>query len=93
MLYGVLQHTAPTALLDAWAAVALDDTLDPAFRALALQMPGQDDMAQTLFDTGHTPDPRAIYDASQTLAHSLAERLAADYDASLVVLDCTGRKL
>ena len=45
----------PSALLDAWSAVALDDGLDPAFRALALNLPGQDDMAQTLADASLRP--------------------------------------
>ena len=43
--------------LDALAAVLRDDTLDPAFRALAMSLPGQDDLAQTLFEAGATPDP------------------------------------
>ena len=47
--------------LDAIATMARDDTLDPAFRALALGLPSQDDLAQTLFEGGHTPDPLAIW--------------------------------
>ena len=46
--------------LDAIAQVATDESLDPAFRALALRLPGEDDMAQTLHAAGHVPDPAAI---------------------------------
>ncbi|MBL9058469.1 MAG: aminopeptidase N, partial [Mangrovicoccus sp.] len=38
-------------------AVLADDALDPAFRALVLRLPGEDDLAQALHDAGATPDP------------------------------------
>ncbi|QFT93756.1 Aminopeptidase N [Roseovarius sp. THAF9] len=63
------------AYIDAVHTVARDDTLDPAFRALALGLPSQDDLAQTLHDTGTTPDPQAIWDAIETLRHARAERM------------------
>ncbi|WP_428515547.1 aminopeptidase N [Roseovarius sp.] len=63
------------AYIDAVHTVARDDSLDPAFRALALGLPSQDDLAQTLFDTGTTPDPKAIWDAIETLRHARAERM------------------
>ncbi len=66
---------ADGAYLDALAAMLRDDTLDPAFRALVLRQPGQDDMAQTLFDAGVTPDPLKIHDASETLAQATATHL------------------
>ena len=47
------------AYLDALLRVARDGALDPAFRALALRLPSEDDMAQTLHDAGVTPDPDA----------------------------------
>ncbi|MBV7409399.1 aminopeptidase N [Maritimibacter sp. DP1N21-5] len=64
-----------SAYLDALATMLRDDSLDPAFRALAMQMPGEDDMAQTLFDAGVTPDPDAIHDAAETLKQARAEHL------------------
>ncbi len=64
-----------TLYLDALAAMLRNDSLDPAFRALALQMPGEDDMAQTLFDAGVTPDPDAIHGAAETLKQARAEHL------------------
>ncbi len=63
------------ATLDAFGSVADDAALDPAFRALVLTMPGQEDMAQTLFDAGITPDPQQIWQAGETLRQSLAEHL------------------
>ncbi|MGK7652142.1 aminopeptidase N [Roseovarius sp. B08] len=63
------------AYIDAVHTMARDDSLDPAFRALALGLPSQDDLAQTLFDTGTTPDPQAIWDAIETLRHARAERM------------------
>ncbi|WP_371223023.1 aminopeptidase N [Roseovarius sp. 2305UL8-3] len=63
------------AYLDAVATMARDDSLDPAFRALALGLPSQDDLAQALFDDGHTPDPQAIWDALETLRQARAEHM------------------
>jgi aminopeptidase N len=61
--------------LDALARVATDDSLDPAFRALALRLPGEDDMAQTLHAAGITPDPARIHTARRQMADALARRL------------------
>jgi aminopeptidase N len=76
MAHMVTQGAAPApAWLDALARVAQDDTLDPAFRALALRLPGEDDMAQTLFDQGITPDPDRIHAARRHMAEALARQL------------------
>jgi len=64
--------------LDAIATVALDATLDPAFRALTLALPSEDALAQKLVDDGLTPDPDAIYEARKTLGSAIARRLADD---------------
>lgn len=63
----------PNAFLDALEQVARDDSLDPAFRALALGLPGADDLAQTLADSGVTPDPAAIHAAGKSLRKIIAE--------------------
>ncbi|GGE47109.1 aminopeptidase N [Actibacterium pelagium] len=77
-------ETAPTSYLDALRAVARDDTLDPAFRSLALALPGGEDMAQSIFALGHCPDPDAIFRACRSLrdaiAAHLSEPLASLYD-------------
>jgi len=61
--------------LESLAHVAQDGSLDPAFRALALRLPGEDDMAQTLFDAGRTPDPDRIHAARGRLTEALARHL------------------
>jgi aminopeptidase N len=62
-----------------------DDGLDPAFRALCLRLPAEDDLAQTLADTGRTPDPDRIHAARKDLARAIALRLerplAATFEA------------
>ena len=62
--------------LDAMERVLRDDSLDPAFRALSLKLPGEDDLAQTLHDAGLTPDPATIHAARERLADILSSRLA-----------------
>ena len=74
--------------LDAMAQLAFDASLDPAFRALALRLPGDDDMAATLHSAGHVPDPMGIYTARRALHLALAQRLAAglpDLEAAMQV--------
>jgi aminopeptidase N len=61
--------------LDALAAVTFDDTLDPAFRALCLRLPGEDDIAQTIHALGRIPDPAKIHTARREMAGALAIRL------------------
>ncbi|PZX16231.1 aminopeptidase N [Palleronia aestuarii] len=74
-----------TAYLDALAPVLGDETLDPAFRALVLAIPSDDDLAQTLASAGTTPDPQRIDRARHALIGALAkhleEQLSGLYDA------------
>ncbi|MEE9388980.1 MAG: aminopeptidase N [Paracoccaceae bacterium] len=67
-----------TKFLDAMARVACDDSLDPAFKARALNLPFDNELAQTLHNTGTTPDPDAIHTARQNLGDALAEKLSGD---------------
>ncbi len=84
---GMLTKGTPpsAAYLDAMKRVLTDDSLDPVFRGLVLQMTSDDDMAQTLFDAGHTPDPTRIYETTKSLltiiADSARNEFAATYDA------------
>ena len=64
------------AYLDALERVARDGTLDPAFRALSLRLPGEDDMAQSLHNAGITPDPSAIHAARRRLQDRMARHLS-----------------
>ncbi len=67
--------------LDALRRVARNESLDPAFRALALRLPAEDDMAQAIHDSGRTPDPDAIHEARLKLLKILAEHLSSDLPA------------
>ncbi len=67
--------------LDAIARVTFDETLDPAFRALALRLPGEDDMAATLHAAGITPDPARIWAARRRMGDALAARLGGQLPA------------
>jgi aminopeptidase N len=69
------------AYLDALKRVLTDKTLDPVFRALALQMPSEDDMAQTLADAGRTPDPSQIYASVQTLLKTIGTAARSEFTA------------
>ena len=62
--------------LAAVETVTFDDSLDPAFRALTLRLPGEDDLAQTLHAAGHVPDPAVIHGARQSMLGDLARHLA-----------------
>ena len=65
------------AWIDALEQVLRDTTLDPAFRALMLALPTQAELAQMLHARGVTPDPDAIYAATETLRDAMATRWSA----------------
>jgi aminopeptidase N len=58
--------------------VVLDESLDPAFRALTLALPGDDEIAQSLHDLGRVPDPMVIWSTRRHLKKSLAQSLKSD---------------
>lgn len=64
--------------LDALRMMLCNEGLDPAFRALALGLPSQDDLATALHDAGDTPDPTAIHAARRDALRLIAEALAPD---------------
>ncbi|HHI70419.1 MAG TPA: aminopeptidase N, partial [Rhodobacteraceae bacterium] len=76
--------------LEAKAKTLTDEALDPAFRALVLSLPAQEELAQMLFDAGHTPDPDAIFKATQTLAQATAERMQQDLPRLYAAHQVTG---
>ncbi|MEM9031933.1 MAG: aminopeptidase N [Pseudomonadota bacterium] len=76
--------------LDAMERVLRDGSLDPAFRALALRLPGEDDMAQSLFDAGVTPDPSAIHAARERLADGLARQFETLWPRTLEEMTLPG---
>ncbi|MCZ2500914.1 DUF3458 domain-containing protein, partial [Xylophilus sp. Kf1] len=54
--------------ITAIGALAGDAGADPAFRALCLNLPGEEEIATRLAATGTTPDPDAIHQARAGLA-------------------------
>ncbi|MEM8577598.1 MAG: aminopeptidase N, partial [Pseudomonadota bacterium] len=89
LLATIRSGTAPDdAYLTGLARVVQDDTLDPAYRALMLGLPGQSELAAALAQGGDTPDPDAIYTAVHGLkdaqAAALGDALPALYDAHQV---------
>ncbi|MEP2028131.1 MAG: aminopeptidase N [Paracoccaceae bacterium] len=70
----ITQDAAPDgAYLEGLTAVLRDDTVDPATRALMMGLPSQSDMATSLFESGVTPDPQAIWNASEALKLAMAQ--------------------
>jgi len=73
------------AFLGALDQLAGDETTDPAFRAFALSLPSVDDISQSLFDAGQTPDPMAIHRARDgvlcEIGRALRPTLERLYDA------------
>ncbi len=59
-----------TLLADLAGRIAVDDTLEPAYRALALALPGEADIAREI---GRNIDPDAVLRARETLARAIAE--------------------
>ncbi|RUS60025.1 aminopeptidase N [Pseudorhodobacter sp. E13] len=80
----------PPDWLAAVETVTFDDSLDPAFRALTLRLPGEDDIAQTLHAAGHVPDPAAIHAARQAMLDDLAQALRARLPALVAALATPG---
>jgi len=77
----ILQDDAPsTQLLSALGAMVQDEGLDPAFRALCLRLPSADDLAQSLKDGGHVPDPDRIHSETRRLAEAVARHLEKPLD-------------
>lgn len=70
--------TADTALIGALGAVAGNAALDPAFRALVLQLPSEGDIAREI---GRDVDPAAIAAARAALKQQIAGLLAPSFAA------------
>ncbi|HRO15902.1 MAG TPA: aminopeptidase N, partial [Paracoccus sp. (in: a-proteobacteria)] len=56
------------ALGHAWGGLLADSSLDPAFVALCLRLPPEDEIAATIATQGGVPDPDAIHRAREALA-------------------------
>jgi aminopeptidase N len=60
--------------IDAVGRLIRDGAADPAFRALCLRLPGEEEIATALFERGTVPDPDAIHAARGRLAAALAQK-------------------
>ncbi len=61
--------------LDGLVRLMRDDSLDPAYRALMLGLPGQAELAAALAEQGIPPDPMAIWQAVERLKDAQADAL------------------
>ncbi|MEP1198495.1 aminopeptidase N [Tateyamaria sp.] len=78
----ILKGTTPDAVwINGIANVMRDDTLDPAYRALMLGLPGQSELAAEIQRAGHIPDPDAIWVAVNTLKQALSDKISDDLGA------------
>ena len=66
--------------LDALGRLITDESLDYAFRAFALGLPSESDLAQTLHDAGQTPDPDRIHAARKALSRSIGEAHGSTFE-------------
>ena len=78
------------ALIDGLGAVLADESLDPAFRALCLALPSEDDLAQTLHDAGQVPDPDRIHTERLRLEASIARRIEPVLDRAFAAMATPG---
>ena len=77
LIAAVLDGTVPSpAWLDGLGAVLKDTALDPAYRALMLDLPAQAEIAAILQQRGHVPDPQKIWDAFDMVQNTCAKHWA-----------------
>lgn len=87
----VLKNLKPdVSFAKAIKTVALDKALDPALRALILNLPQDDALAQAIADKGHSPDPEKIYAAKQELHLAIATELSDDLYSLYKEMHVTG---
>ncbi len=79
---GKAPHFDP-ALVALLGEVAADATLEPAFRALALQLPGETEIAREI---GNHVDPDAIHSARNALVVAVGDANASGFDALVATL-------
>jgi aminopeptidase N len=67
----------PTAWVEALGAVLTDGSLDPAFRAMVLEIPGVDEISREIASSGGLADPDAIHAALREMRQTLGGKLSA----------------
>ncbi len=84
-------NLAPDAdFLQAMNSVLCDETMDPAFRALTLTLPSEEEIAQYVAGEGRVPDPGKIYDARNVLNTALANHMRADLEQTYATMTSDG---
>jgi aminopeptidase N len=73
--------------LEITRAIAVDGSLDPAYRALALNLPGETEIAQTI---GRNVDPDSIFRARSALMAEMGAAIEQDREALMAGLDLGG---
>ena len=72
-LLAMVDGAAPDAeYLAAIGRLLADPALDPAYRALCLKLPTEEEIATAISDAGGVPDPDAIHSAREALATEIA---------------------
>ncbi|MEM8699904.1 MAG: DUF3458 domain-containing protein, partial [Pseudomonadota bacterium] len=80
----------PEAWSAACGALLTDPSLDPAFRALALDLPGEDELAGEIAANGGHADPDAIHAALTRLRRHLAASLEKELVETYHAMDVPG---
>jgi aminopeptidase N len=75
------------ALINAFGAIAADERLEPAFRALALTLPMEGDIAREI---GSNVDPDAVFDGRQALQARIAAAFGAAFERQIAGLADSG---
>ena len=83
-------RTDDAALATGFGAILRDETLDPAFTALAITLPGEEEIAAHVAGRGQVVDPGAIHDARRDLEASLAAALEPDLAAAYDTMETPG---
>ena len=78
------------AYIDALGQLLSNDSLDPAFRAAALDLPSEEDMLRAIRDEGQIPDPMRIHDCRQAMRTAIAEHLHDTFSRLFQEMDVPG---
>jgi len=74
-LDALVEDGDPAPFAEALGAALGDDALDPAFRALLLSLPGEEEVARETAAAGRVADPDAIHARAETVRNALAAAL------------------
>ncbi|MEM6421491.1 MAG: aminopeptidase N C-terminal domain-containing protein, partial [Pseudomonadota bacterium] len=80
----------PSAWCEALGALVADASLDPAFRALALELPGNDEIAADIVAQGGEADPDRIHAAITAMRQALGRSLDATLSTLYAEMRPTG---